>query len=527
MASTDARLFPIKNTAFRVTFPIFDADGDLVTGAAGLDSEISKDGGTFTDCTNEATEIATNSGMYYLDVTATEGNADCVAIIVKTTTSGAKTTPMVFYPVTLSVAQLGINAVQAGGTVLTGRDLGASVLLSNGTGTGQISLSSGAVLLQAIQTGVTIPTVTNLTNAASNGDLTATMKASVTAAVPSATANASAARTELSTELGRIDVAVSTRSTHSVADIFAALTSGLSTIGSIGKLIVDNLNATVSSRSTYAGNDTSGTTTLLQRIIGTLASGTHNAQSGDAYARIGANGASLTALATQASVHTIDDFIDTEITAIKDVIDKLNTALELDGAVYRFTLNALELAPTGGSAPTVAQIREEIDANSTRLAEIVADTNELQTDNVPGLIAGLNNLSSAQAQNAAAAALTAYDPPTKAEMDLAVSGITAGSGATPAEIDAYLSAEHGAGPWGGAAGDGAVEHTVNVDDGSDPLDGVNVWVTSDVDGTSIVARGYSDALGKVVFMLDVGTYYLWKQLAGYSFTNPETFTVVA
>ena len=99
MASTDARPFPLKNTAYRITLPILDADGDLVTGATGLDSEVSKDGGTFTDCTNEATEIATNSGVYYLDLTSTEMNADTVAIIVKTSTSGAKTTTIVLYPV--------------------------------------------------------------------------------------------------------------------------------------------------------------------------------------------------------------------------------------------------------------------------------------------------------------------------------------------------------------------------------------------------------------------------------------------
>jgi len=98
MASTDARPIPIKNVAYRVTFPILDADGDLVTGAAGLDSEVSKDAGTFTDCANEATEIATASGMYYLDLSSTEMNADCVAIIVKTSTSGAKTVPIVLYP---------------------------------------------------------------------------------------------------------------------------------------------------------------------------------------------------------------------------------------------------------------------------------------------------------------------------------------------------------------------------------------------------------------------------------------------
>ncbi len=98
MASGDATPFPKKNVAYRVTFPIFDNDGDLVTAAAALDSQISKDGGTFVAVTVEATEIATSSGMYFLDLTATEMNADTVAIIIKTTTTDAKTTPIVLYP---------------------------------------------------------------------------------------------------------------------------------------------------------------------------------------------------------------------------------------------------------------------------------------------------------------------------------------------------------------------------------------------------------------------------------------------
>ena len=98
MAASDATAVPVKNQAYRVTFPILDADGDLVSGAGGLDSKVSKDSGTFADCTSEATEIATSSGLYYLDLTATEMNADTVAIIVKTSTSGAKTTPIVLYP---------------------------------------------------------------------------------------------------------------------------------------------------------------------------------------------------------------------------------------------------------------------------------------------------------------------------------------------------------------------------------------------------------------------------------------------
>jgi hypothetical protein len=74
---------------------------------------VSKDGGTFADCTNEATEIATSSGVYYLDLTSTEMNADTVAVVVKTTSSGAKTTTLVIYP--LKDGDIIANTTQVGG----------------------------------------------------------------------------------------------------------------------------------------------------------------------------------------------------------------------------------------------------------------------------------------------------------------------------------------------------------------------------------------------------------------------------
>jgi hypothetical protein len=123
MASTDARPVPKKNTAYRVTFPIFDADGDLVTAAAGLDSEISGDGGTFADATNEATEIATSSGMYYLDLTAGEMNYDCVSIIVKTSTTGAKTTPIVLYPEEAGDIRVDVTMVSGDATAADNAEL--------------------------------------------------------------------------------------------------------------------------------------------------------------------------------------------------------------------------------------------------------------------------------------------------------------------------------------------------------------------------------------------------------------------
>lgn len=49
-------------------------------------------------------------------------------------------------------------------------------------------------------------------------------------------------------------------------------------------------------------------------------------------------------LATSAALTTVDTVVD----AIKVVTDKIDTALVLDGAVYQYTANALELGPSGG-----------------------------------------------------------------------------------------------------------------------------------------------------------------------------------
>lgn len=88
---------PKKNSIFTVTFPIYDNDGDPVSGAAGLDSEVSIDGGTFADCTNEASEIATSSGIYELDLTASEMNGDRIVTVTKTSTGNAKSAVNVMY----------------------------------------------------------------------------------------------------------------------------------------------------------------------------------------------------------------------------------------------------------------------------------------------------------------------------------------------------------------------------------------------------------------------------------------------
>ena len=122
----------------------------------------------------------------------------------------------------------------------------------------------------------------------------------------------------------------------------------------------------------------------------------------------------------------------------------------------------------------------------------------------------------------------------------------AGGGSSPSAIadavwDEALAGHSGAGSAGsalaaaGAAGiaAGAVQFTYTVDDGVDPIDGAEVWITTDDAGSNVVWYGITDAFGvgraadNSKPMLDVGTYYAWTKKAGYSFSNPDTLTVTA
>lgn len=285
MASTDARPIPKKNVAYRVTLPILDADGDLVTGATGLDSEVSIDGGTFADCTNEATEIATNSGMYYLDLTQAEMNGDTIAIIVKTSSSGAKTTPIVLYPEEAGDIRVDI-------TMISGDAGAADAAESFFDGTGYAGTNN------------VIPTVTTV------GSVTGNVGGNVAGSVASV-----AAGVTVTTNNDKTGYALSAAGIQGIWD---RLTSALTTSGSIGKLLVDNIDALISSR------------------------------------------------ATPAQVNTEAD------TALADVGLTTTITGRVDATI------------SSRSSHTAANVRTEMDSNSTQLAAIVADTNELQVDWVNG-----------------------------------------------------------------------------------------------------------------------------------------------
>lgn len=52
-----------------------------------------------------------------------------------------------------------------------------------------------------------------------------------------------------------------------------------------------------------------------------------------------------------------------------------------------------------------------------------------------------------------------------------------------------------------------------------------VWVTNDAAGANVLYRDTTDASGQVTFYLPAGTWYIWRDKAGYEFTNPDTETI--
>jgi len=235
--------------------------------AANITAYVSKDFGTVTVLGDtSATEMdATNAPGYYLfDATQGETNGDCLLVSAKSSTANIKVlgapATIFTYPTTgilapatsgrtLVVDASGLadaNMVKMGptgsGTAQTARDVGASVLLSAGTGTGQLDFTSGVVKANVTQFGGSAGTFAS----------------------------------------GRPEV----NATHFAGTISA---------GTAGYVGLDWGHVTAQSTAV----NLSGTTVNLCNTITTYTGNT--VQTGDSYARIGAAGASLTSVGLAAT----------------------------------------------------------------------------------------------------------------------------------------------------------------------------------------------------------------------------------
>ena len=267
---------------------------------------ISKNGAAFGSPAGAVTEIG--SGWYKIAANATDSNT-VGSLLVHATGTGADP---------FDVEHEVVEATLAKGTDITGFN----------------DISAANIQTELTTYGALKPTAAGRTLDVSTGGEAGLDWANIGA--PTTTQNLSATTISTSQTVATVTNGVSLTSgerTTLAGVIWNILTSTLTTVGSIGKLLVDNVNATISSRSTYAGTDTPGTTTLLARVP------TDPADASDI-------AASFTTV--NGKLDAIDNFVDTEVGAIKTTTDKLDTALEIDGAVWRYTVNALENAPAGG-----------------------------------------------------------------------------------------------------------------------------------------------------------------------------------
>lgn len=284
-----------KNVAAKFRVFAFDATTNVPkTGdAANLTAYVSKDYGAVTVLadTSATEEDATNAPGYYLfDAAQGETNGDVLMVSGKSSTANVKVigAPAVIYtrPTTgwLAPATAGrtlvvdanglvdANAVKVGptgsGTAQTARDLGGQLDAAVTTRAAASALATAQADLDTLTgtDGVTLATAQALYAPAKAGD---------------AMALTSGERTTLA------------------AAIWNALTSGMSTVGSIGKKLAD--------WTIHSAADVWAVATRVLTAATNITStgGTTVPQTGDSFARIGANGAGLTDLATAAALAAV------------------------------------------------------------------------------------------------------------------------------------------------------------------------------------------------------------------------------
>jgi len=220
------------------------------------------------------------------------------------------------------------------------------------------------------------------------------------------------------------------------------------------------------------------------------------------------------------TVDTVADAIKVVVDAIKAVTDLLPNA----GALSDLATLAARLTAARAGYLDKLNVSGTL-AHSDAAATYKADVSALALD--------------ATVAKAATALSSAVWTNTKAGyLDAAVSSVGGGSLTVQDIVDGVLdeaiSGHLTAGTVGAksntaaaAAGSGAIEweYTLTRSDTGAPIDGADVWVTSDAAGTVVLASGTTDSFGQVTFYLDAGTVYVWRQKSGYNFTNPDTETV--
>jgi len=281
-----------------------------------------------------------------------------------------------------------------------------------GTGTGQLNIASGKVPATVAEgDGVDAAAIKTTIGVAGAG---------LTALGDTRIANLNATIT--SRHAAGAAVAKSPATLDWSADVTNAPTIGTSTL-TTGDVLTQS-GAALAAYDSNGGVAKQGTLTTLAAVLSGITSlaawlrGLFRKDTMNATAKSEVNSGGGTFSETTDSAEALSE----AVAAIDAIADKLDTAMVIDGAVYQFTANALELGSSGtgldaagvrsaiglatanldtqlaaialdtgttlpaqiagiaaGSGPTVTQIRQEMDANSTQLTGIKTKTDLITT----------------------------------------------------------------------------------------------------------------------------------------------------
>lgn len=461
-------------------------------------TQVSKDGAAFATTTNSASRIGA-TGYFSLTLTSTEMNCDVLAF--RASNASSLTTNVILYPEAdySSTVAGRIDAAVSSRSSHTAADVWAST-------TRTLSSAGVAAIWDALLSGITTASTIgklikdNLDAAISTRSTYAGGDTSGTTTLLSRIGSA------LTITSGKVDVNDKTGfslSSAGVQAIWDALTSALTTVGSIGKLLVDNINATISSRSTYAGTDTSGTTTLLSRLTSGRATNLDN----------------LDAAVSTRSSHTA-----------ADVWASATRTLTSFGTLTTDTATAVWASGTrtlSSFGTLVADVATAVWAAGTRTLTAISDSSGITT-----LLASVGAWTGTGTNNILGALRAIASKTLTAPTDL-TSGASFVASTDSLEAirdrgDAAWTTGGGGGGGGtiyGSAGAIAFTYTVYDVNGTTPLPDCAVWVSSDLAGVYRSETKLTNAFGQVTFNLDASTVYFWRSRHDRTFSNPDTETV--
>jgi len=351
-----------KNVATKLAIFAFDTTtGAPKTGdAANLTAYVSKDYGTVTVLADtSATEMdSTNAkGWYLFDLAQGETNADALLFTGKSSTANISlvgqlvfTTPANFSSTSID-SNGRVDVIKLAGTTQTARDIGASVLLSSGTGTGQLDFTSGVVKCNATQwLGGTIPAV-NVTGVPLV-DLKYVLGTISLAAAGSVRADA------VTGAVGSVTGNVGGNVVGSVASVTARVTANTDQLA--GQTVTAAAGVTFPTSLASPTNITAGTITTVTNLTNAPTAGDLTATM-----KTSVQTAADAAVTANTLVNAIAGYIDTEVAAIKAKTDNLpaspaavGSAMTLTSA-YDFakgTVAMTEAYAADGAAATPAQM---------------------------------------------------------------------------------------------------------------------------------------------------------------------------